>query len=40
MLLYTLDSQDSITGFIDFLGIAETEQVVGGVLVCVLHGFI
>ena len=40
MLLYALGNQDSVTGFIDFLGIAEPYQVVGGVLVGLLHGVI
>ena len=37
MLVYALVDQASVTGFIDFLGIAEPYQVVGGVLVGVLH---
>ena len=40
MLLYALVNQDSVTGFIDFMGIANPGQVVGGVLVGVLHGVI
>ena len=40
MLLYALGEQDSVTGFIDFLVIAEPHQVVGGVLVGVLHSVI
>ena len=40
MLVYALGDQDSVTGFIDFMGIAEPDQVVGGVLVGILHGFI
>ena len=36
MLLYILSDQASVTGFIDFLGIAESDQVVSGVLVGVL----
>ena len=40
MLLYNLGDKASITGFIDFLGIAEPDQVVGGVLVGVLHSVI
>ena len=32
MLLYTLGDQASVTGFIDFLGVAEPDQVVSGVL--------
>ena len=40
MLLYALGNQASVTGFIDFLGIAEPDQVVGGVLVGVLYGVI
>ena len=39
-LLYTLGDQASVTGFIDFLGIAEPDQVVSGVLVGVLHSVI
>ena len=37
MLLYALGDQDSVTDFIDFLGIADYDQVVGGVIVGVLH---
>ena len=37
MLLYALGDQASVTGFIDFLGISESDQVVGGVIVGVLH---
>ena len=40
MLLYTLGYQASVTGFIDFLGIVEPDQVVGGVIVGVLHSVI
>ena len=40
MLLYALGDQDSVTGFIGFLGIAEPDQVVIGVLVVVLRSFI
>ena len=40
MLLYALGNKASVTGFIEFLGIAEPDQVVGGVLVGVLHGVI
>ena len=40
MLLYALGDQDSVTGFIEFLGIAEPEQVVGGIIVGVLHSVI
>ena len=40
MLLYTLGDQASVTGFIDFLGIAEPDQVVSGVLAGVLHSVI
>ena len=40
ILLYALGDQDSITRFIDFMGIAEPEQVVGGVLVGILHSVI
>ena len=40
MLLYALVDQASVTGFIEFLGIAELDQVVGGVLVDVLHSVI
>ena len=36
MLLYALGGQASVTGFIDFLGIAEPDQVVSGVFVGVL----
>ena len=39
MLLYALGDQYSVTGFIDFLGIAEPDQVVSGVLVGVLYSF-
>ena len=37
MLLYTLGDQDSVTCVIDFLGIAEPDQVVSGFLSGVLH---
>ena len=40
MILYALGDQDSVTGSIEFLGIAEPDQVVGGVLVDVLHSVI
>ena len=40
MLLYALGDQASVTGFIDFLGITEPDQVVGGVLVSILHSVI
>ena len=40
MLLYNLGDQASVTGFIDFLGIAEPDQVVSGVLVGLLHSVI
>ena len=40
MLLYSLGDQDSVTGFIEFLGIAEPDQVVGDVLIVVLHSVI
>ena len=40
MFLYALGGQDSVTGFIDFMGIAEPDQVVGGVLLGVLHSVI
>ena len=40
MLLYTLGDQASITGFIDFLGSVEPDQVVSSVLVGVLHSVI
>ena len=40
MLLYVLGDKAYVTGFIDFLGIEEPDQVVGGVLVGVLHSVI
>ena len=40
MLLYALGNQASFTGFIDFLGIAEPDKLVSGVLVEVMHGII
>ena len=40
MIFYALGDQDSVIGFIDFIGIAEPDQVVGGVLVGVLHSVI
>ena len=40
MLLYALGKQASVTGFIDFLGIAKPDQVVVGILVGVLHDVI
>ena len=40
MLLYSLGGQDSVTGFIEFLGIVETDQLVSDVLVGILHSVI
>ena len=40
VLLYDLGYQASVTRFIDFMGIGEPDQVVGGVLVGVLHSVI
>ena len=40
MLLYALGNQASITRFIEFLGIAEPDQVIGGVPVGLLHDVI
>ena len=40
MILHALGNQASVTSFIDFLGIAEPDHVVGGVPVGVLHGVI
>ena len=40
MLLYAPFNYDSVTGFIDLLGVVEPDQVVGGVLIGVLHGVI
>ena len=40
MILYSLGNQDSVIDFIEFLDIAELDQVVGGVLVGVMHGVI
>ena len=40
MLLYSLGDQASIKGFIDFMGIAEPDQVVSGILVGVLYSVI
>ena len=40
MLLYNLGDQAYVTGFIDFMGIAETDQVVDGVLIGVLDSVI
>ena len=40
MLLFALGDQDSITDFIDFLGIAEPDQVVRGVVAGLLHSVI
>ena len=40
MLLYALGNKAFVTGLIDFMGIAEPDQVVGGVIVVVLHGVI
>ena len=37
MLLYALGDQVFVTGFIDFLGIAEPNKVVGGVLIGIMH---
>ena len=37
MLLCALGDQASVTGFIAFLVIAETDQIVGGVLVGLLY---
>ena len=37
---YTLGDQASVTGFVDFLGIAEPDQVVSGVLTGVLRSVI
>ena len=37
MLLYALGNQASVTCFIDFLGMTEPDQVVGGVLIGVLY---
>ena len=38
MLLYGIGNQASVTGFIEFMGIAEPDQVVGGVIVDILYG--
>ena len=40
MLLYNLGDQASVTGFIDFMEIAELDQVVCGVLVGVMNSVI
>ena len=40
MLLYAIGDQAYVSGFIDFLGIAEPDQVVGGVIVGILHSVI
>ena len=40
MFLYSLADQYSVTVFIDFPGIVEPDQVVGGVLVGMLHSVI
>ena len=40
MILYEPGNQASLTGFIEFLGIVEPDQLVGGVLVVLLHGVI
>ena len=40
MLVYDLGDQDSVTGFIEFMGIVEPDQVVVGVLVGVLYSVI
>ena len=40
LLLYALGDQAYVPGFIDFLGIAEPDQVVGGVIVGVLNSVI
>ena len=40
MLLYSLGNKASVIGFIDFLGISEPDQVVGGFIVGVMHSVI
>ena len=40
MILYSLGDQASVTGFIEFLGIAEPDKLVGGVLVGALNSVI
>ena len=40
MLWYAFGNQASVTGFIDFLGITEPDQVFGGVLVGMMYGVI
>ena len=40
MILYALGDQASATGFIEFMGIAEPEKLVSGVLVGLLHSVI
>ena len=40
MLLYILGDQAFVTGFIEFLGIAEPDQVVSGILVGVIHSVV
>ena len=40
MILYALGDHASVTGYIDFLGIEEPDQVVGGVLVGILNSVI
>ena len=40
VLLYFLGDQASVTSFIDFLGIAEPDQVVSGVIVGIMHSVI
>ena len=40
MLLYALGYKDFASGLVEFLGIAEPDQLVGGVIVGVLHGVI
>ena len=40
MLLYALGYKDFASGLVEFLGIAEPDQVFGGVIFGVLHGVI
>ena len=40
MLLYALVHKASVSGFIDFLGISEPDQLVSGVVVGVLHSVV
>ena len=40
MLLYSLDDQAPVTGFIEFKFVAEPDQVVNGVIVGVLKSVI